>query len=250
MNDTLPHLLSVALVFVLGGLVKGVTGMGLPVVAMGLLGLFMPPAQAAAFLIFPSLMTNVWQFLAGPNRLALWRRFRLMLVAIVLSAWGATGLIATKSATLTTGALGAALAVYAVLGLFNIRFSVNPRHERLLSPVIGAASGVMAGATGVFAIPAVPYLQALGLEKEDLVQALGLAFTVSTFALAGGLATLGVFHLRSAGASLACMVPALLGMLIGQAIRTRVSPLVFRRLFFSGLLLLGADLVGRALVSG
>ncbi|HEY0438739.1 MAG TPA: sulfite exporter TauE/SafE family protein, partial [Xanthobacteraceae bacterium] len=53
---------AVAAAFVLAGLVKGVIGMGLPTVAMGLLGLAMPPAQAAALLLIPSFVTNVWQF--------------------------------------------------------------------------------------------------------------------------------------------------------------------------------------------
>ncbi len=49
-----------AAVFVLAGLVKGVVGLGLPTVAMGLLALRMPAAQAAALLVVPSLVTNVW----------------------------------------------------------------------------------------------------------------------------------------------------------------------------------------------
>jgi hypothetical protein len=49
---------------------------------------------------------------------------------------------------------------------------------------VGAITGLTTAATGVFVIPAVPYLQAIGFEKEELVQALGLSFTVSTMALA------------------------------------------------------------------
>jgi uncharacterized membrane protein YfcA len=42
------HTLCLLLIFIAAGLVKGVTGMGLPTVAMGLLGLLMPPPAAAA----------------------------------------------------------------------------------------------------------------------------------------------------------------------------------------------------------
>ena len=48
-------------------MVKGAIGLGLPTVAMGLLGSVMPPAEAAALLLVPSLVTNVWQLLAGPR---------------------------------------------------------------------------------------------------------------------------------------------------------------------------------------
>ncbi|SDR56936.1 hypothetical protein SAMN05519103_05549 [Rhizobiales bacterium GAS113] len=237
-----------ALTFVLAGLVKGVTGMGLPTVAIGLLGLMMAPAQAAALLIIPSMVTNVWQFAAGPHRLRLLRRTWPMLLAISVATWAGAGLLTGSGTRAATTALGAALLAYAITGLTKLRISVPARFEPWLSPVIGAATGLITGATGVFVLPAVPYLQALGLEKEDLVQALGLSFTVSTIALAAGLASHGAFHLTAAGASILYTAPALVGMFIGQWIRGRVDPATFRLLFFVGLLLLGADLIMRSII--
>ncbi|HSK40646.1 MAG TPA: TSUP family transporter, partial [Arenibaculum sp.] len=89
-------------------------------------------------------------------------------------------------------------------------------------------------------------LQALGLEKDDLVQALGLSFTVSTLALAAGLAHDGAFEASLAGASSLALVPALAGMLLGQRIRGRVRPETFRLCFFLGLLALGGHLALRS----
>src|SRR5450759_881164 len=73
--------------FLLAGLVKGVIGLGLPTVAIGLLGLLMTPAQAAAILVVPSLVTNIWQFVAGGELLALVRRMWPMLAGIALGTW-------------------------------------------------------------------------------------------------------------------------------------------------------------------
>ncbi|MBF3247578.1 sulfite exporter TauE/SafE family protein, partial [Pseudomonas aeruginosa] len=56
-------------------------------------------------------------------------------------------------------------------------------------PLVGLATGALTAVTGVFVIPAVPYLGALGLQRDELVQALGLSFSASTLALA---VTLGV----------------------------------------------------------
>jgi uncharacterized protein len=100
----------------------------------------------------------------------------------------------------------------------------------------------------VFAIPAVPYLGALNLDKEDMIQALGLSFTVSTVALAAALAAGGAFALGDVGASTAALAPALLGMAAGGALRGRFSERTFRRIFFGGLLVLGAHLASRAIV--
>jgi hypothetical protein len=97
----------------------------------------------------------------------------------------------------------------------------------------------------VFVIPAVPYLEALGLPKDDLVQALGLSFTASTCALAAGLAWRGAYHTTHLAISTLAVAPALAGMWAGAAVRTRISPAAFRRGFLVLLLLLGAAMLAR-----
>ena len=68
MNDYLsPHVLIIALTFFLAGIVKGVTGMGLPTVSMGILGAIMSPVSAASLLVIPSFVTNFWQLFTGPD---------------------------------------------------------------------------------------------------------------------------------------------------------------------------------------
>ena len=228
--------------FLLAGLVKGVIGMGLPTVAMGLLALVFPPAEAAAILVVPSLVTNVWQLMAGPRFAALARRLWPMMVAVLLGTIAGAGVLAGNVAGLAKIGLGIALIVYAVVGLAGIRLSVATRHEVWLAPLIGAITGLVTGATGVFVIPAVPYLQAIGLERDELIQALGLSFTVSTVALALGLLRVDAWQIGSVWISLLALVPALIGMQAGQWLRQRIAAATFRRVFFAGLLLLGATL--------
>jgi uncharacterized membrane protein YfcA len=170
MQATTTQVFAVALIFVLAGLVKGVTGMGLPTVAMGLLGLLMTPAQAAAFLVIPSLITNVWQFLLGPHRLVLIHRTWPMLLMICLATWAAVGLMTGSGAEHAATWLGAALIAYAGIGFAKVRLSVPRKYEAWLSPAMGAATGVVSGATGVFVLPAVPYLQALAVQSRHLLE--------------------------------------------------------------------------------
>lgn len=242
-----PFAIVTAATFLLAGFVKGIIGLGLPTVAVGLLGLVMAPAQAASLLIVPSLVTNVWQLAAGPRFLPLLRRLWPMMLGICLGIWAGIGLL-TDTNGRATAALGVSLVIYAATGLAQLRFPMPARAETWLSPLIGAATGLVTAATGVFVIPAVPYLQALRLDKDDLVQALGLSFTVSTLALTINLARAGAFQPSAAGASLLALAPALAGMFIGQHVRSRVRPEVFRRWFFLGLLLLGADLALRGIL--
>jgi hypothetical protein len=116
-----------------------------------------------------------------------------------------------------------------------------------VGPLTGIATGLIAGATGIFTLPAIPYLHAIGLEKDDLVQALGLSFTVSTVSLAVVLIDGGVLRWSDMGSSLLALVAALLGMGLGQLLRARVPAERFRLAFFIGLLLLGGHLAWRAL---
>jgi uncharacterized membrane protein YfcA len=247
MIELSPGALGVALVFLLAGFVKGVIGLGLPTIAVGLLSLAMPPAQAAAILIVPSVVTNIWQMF-GPGLLPLLRRLATMLVGICAGVWAGAGLLTGNGNGRAATALGVALALYALSGLVSLRVSVPERIEPWLSPLIGVATGFVTAATGIFVIPAVPYLQALGLEKDDLVQALGISFMVSTLALAASLASEGAFSSSVATESLLALVPALAGMGLGQLVRARISAALFRRCFFLGLLGLGLHLALRSLI--
>jgi len=238
----------VSVVFVLAGVVKGVIGLGLPTLSMALLAVWMPPASAAALLIAPSLVTNLWQLRPWSSVAAMLRRLAGMQIGIVagtlLGAWcfGAPG---GAGAML---ALGAALVAYAVWGLVGRPLELPARHEAWLGPVSGFTTGVITAVTGVFVLPAVVYLQALKLSRDGLIQAMGLSFTSSTLALGVALAGQGNYSTPSAGASLAMLAPALAGMAIGQHLRQRMPLAVFRRCFFIGLALLGLYIVGREML--
>jgi len=231
--------------FLGAGVVKGVTGMGLPTVAMGVLGATMSPLTAAAILIIPSFVTNVWQMLAGRNTLRLMRRLWAMMLCIVIGTFVGARLLVVVDPVWSGRALGLALIAYAAYALAMPTLSVPQRRESWLSPIIGMVTGLLTGATGVFTIPAVPYVQSLALQKDELVQALGLSFTVSTIALAGGLLAHGAFRLDQLGLSLLAVLPALVGMWLGSMVRQKISPKAFRRCFLLFLVVLGLELTLR-----
>lgn len=243
MNTDPTTWLMIAAVFFLAGLVKGVIGLGLPTVAMGMLGLFLPPAQAAALLVLPSLLTNLWQAASGGGLLPLLRRLAPLLLGIALGTLLGTlaGMgLGGGDARLAKRALGGALVLYALFGLAERRLRLPSGMAGWTGGLGGLATGVITAATGVFVMPAVPYLQALGLERQRLLQAMGLSFSVSTLALALMLARGTALGGGAIGASALALAPTLLGMMAGQ--RLNLPPQLFRRLFFAGLLMLGLHL--------
>lgn len=233
--------------FLLAGLIKGVTGMGLPTVAMGLLAGVMPPASAAALLLVPSLVTNVWQALSGPATVRLAARLWPMLVAVAASTLACAAWLVQGNSTAAGVGLGIALVLYAGVALRAPAVVVPARLESWLSPLVGLVTGAITGATGVFVLPAVPWLQSLQLQRDELVQALGMSFTVSSVALGAALLLHGSLHVEQAGLSVLSVAPALLGTWGGQWLRMRLDPQRFRRYFLVFLLLLGAEMLSRPL---
>ena len=248
LDFSMPQLAAVFTTFFVAGLVKGVTGMGLPTVAMGVLGALISPLAAASLLIVPSFVTNIWQLLAGPNLGSLVRRLWPMMLTIVAGTLLGSRSIAGGDTRPTTTLLGIALVVYCAYTLLARQISIPRRSEPWLSPLIGAITGVTTGATGVFVIPAVPYVQALGLSRDELVQALGLSFTVSTIALAVGLGAQGAIQVDRLSLSAIAVIPALGGMRAGQFVRGLISPVAFRHGFLICLLLLGCEMATRSLL--
>jgi len=232
--------------FVVAGFVKGVLGQGLPTVAIGLLSLIMSPGEAAALVVIPALLTNIWQGWFGPSLIPLIRRLWPTLLASFVGTFVATalglGLLTPEAATLARKALGIALILYGLLGVSRIQLQVAPRTEPWLGPTMGAANGAVATATGVFMFPVIPYIQSLGLERDDLVQAQGISFTVSTFALTIVLLGSGTLNATNAAGSMVAMAVTFVGMFIGQYVRKFISPAIFRFLFFTGMLVLGIHL--------
>src|SRR5262249_44948236 len=167
----------------------------------GLLAVVMTPAQAAALLVAPSFLTNVWQAM-GSELAPLTRRLWPMLLGTCVGVWAGGGLLTADSGARASIGLGAVLALYGLLGLTAVEFAVPARLEPWLSPLIGVVTGVVTAATGVYMIPSAPYLQAIGLKKDALVRALGLSFTVATLALAASLVRQGALQISVAGASL------------------------------------------------
>jgi len=248
MAESLPSLVAaVTATFFIAGIVKGVTGMGLPTVAMGVLGALISPLAAAGLLLVPSFVTNVWQLLAGPSFGGLLRRLWPMMVAIAVGTVLCSSLLVGGESRVLTACLGGTLVVYSLYTLLGRERTMPRKLEPWLSPLIGAATGAITGGTGVLVIPAGPYLQSLKLGKEDLVQALGLSFTVSTIALAAGLAGRTAIRTEELAASAMAVLPWLAGMWAGQRLRARISPIAFRRWFLVALLLLGIEMASRLL---
>lgn len=232
-------LILIAAAFLLAGFIKGVIGLGLPTVSMGLLALTMAPGQAIAIVIVPAIVTNIWQTFGGPYLRDIMRRLWPLMVGTVIGIWLNGGLLTGPYAAYGTVILGVLLVIYAIVGLCKFSFKVARRDEPWIGGIVGLVTGVISAATGVQVIPSMPFMQAIGMQKDELVQALGVFFTVATVALAFNITAAGLLTAATALPGAVAMAASFAGMFIGQAVRTRMQPEVFRRWFLIAMILLG-----------
>ena len=197
-------------------------------------------AGSAALLIVPWMVTNFWQLFAEGRVLQLVQRFWPLLLGIIAgSIWSVFPTLGHGEFQ-SEALLGAMLALYGLYGLCAKKLPNFAGQEKWLTPIIGYLGGALTVATGVVVIPVVPYLQGLQLKRDDLVQALGLAFTTSTICLAVFLQQNPVDNMPlDYQMSLIALFPALIGMWAGKKIRYRIPEQKFRKVFFAGLIALG-----------
>jgi uncharacterized membrane protein YfcA len=239
---TLVQMLAVAGAFIVAGIAKGAVGMGLPPIVIGLLTFVLPLDQALAIMVVPAMVTNVWQAIYGGGFRVLLRRFAGMAASAVAALFGVAFLSGHLGSPAALTWIGVLLVVYSLVALTPWRPAVSRRTERWANPVIGALSGAVAGFTGVAAVPFLPYMQSLDMDRHELVQALGVMFLFMVGALTVALALQGAFHLDTAASGLAAVAPTMLGVWLGQKGREAVSPETFRRIFILGMLALGLNM--------
>ena len=240
-------LATVAAIFVLAGGVKGVIGLGLPTVSLGLLTATQDLPTAMALMVAPSFVTNLWQGAVGGH--ASWliaKIWPFLLVATVVIWFGAQALVQVELAYLSA-LLGLLLIAYAGISLLGFRLSIRAPHHTWSGIAFGAVNGVLTGMTGSFVVPGVMYLQAIGLTRDQLVQAMGMLFTVSTVGVAVALDRNSLYTSEMWQLSALGVVPAIIGMVIGQQVRKRISEQRFRQVFFTAILLLGTYIISTAL---
>src|ERR1700726_2927101 len=175
------------------------------------------------------------------------RRLWPLMLGTVVGIWLNAGMLTGPSARYGSIVLGALLVIYAIVSLSKFSFTVARRDEKWVGGVVGVMTGVVSAATGVQVIASMPFMQAIGMEKDELVQALGVFFTVATLALAFSLSTAGVLTAATALPGAVAMVCSFTGVFVGQSVRSRMQPEGFRRWFLIAMIFLGLYLVATSI---
>ncbi len=237
----------VAGALLIAGTVKGAVGFGLPTLSVALMGSVLELRQVVPLIALLSLFANLWQSGPGPGLGALIRRFWMLNGTAAAGIWLGTVLLFTVDPRILVGVLGIVLCTYSGLGLRARELRLPTRAERPLGPAVGMASGVLCGMTGSILVPLVVYLQSLTLDRETFVRAVGLSLFVASVAWVAAHLHQGSLGRDTVVLAALSVAPAVAGMLFGRWCGRRISPARFRIWVYWALLLLGANLIRKAL---
>jgi uncharacterized protein len=237
----------VAGIFLIAGTVKGALGLGLPLISLALLSVTFKLPDAMCLLLVPAFLTNFWQAVIGGKGKIILRRIWGFLVFATVTVWIGTSALVYVDLKLMSALLGTILIIYSSINLYGHHLTLTQHQETWLGPIAGLANGLFTGMTGSFVMPGVLFLQAIGLPRDMLNQAMGMLFTLSTVALALSLQSKNFLTIELGTLSFAALLPAAVGMVIGQQIRKKISEQIYLRMFFISLFILGAYIVIRAL---
>ncbi len=239
--------LACAIAMIAGGTVKGVVGIGLPLVALPVMATFIPIPKAIALLLLPSFVTSVWQTFHGGLFTPSVKRFWPLLLGMAIGTPISVRMLATFDVNVLYLILGAVVATFAALLQLRLVIPVSPRAEPWVAPVVGAASGLVGGMSMLFGPVYAMYLAGLKLGKEHFVAVIALANVWATMVLAASMARFDLLGGTDFAASLLALIPSFAGLAIGQWLRGYINEDLFRKTLAAALFLIGLNLIRKAL---
>jgi uncharacterized membrane protein YfcA len=228
-----------------GAVIKGATGMGLPLVALPVLTAVFGLQHAVSVLTIPLLASNLWQVwlhrgVRADRRL---RFMPLLLAGGAIGIVGGTWLLVSVPERLLQVVLGAMLLVYVVIRLGRPNWTVGDSAARGASFPVGLGAGALQGATGISAPLSVTFVHAMRLEREAHVFAVSAIFLLFSMVQVPALMVSGVMRGEWLLQGVLALVPILLFMPVGQWLGTRFSAVAFDRLTLVFLCLIGLQLL-------
>ena len=234
--------------FLIGGLVKGLIGGGLPSIVVPIMALVVDPVYAAAVTLIPVMATNIFQAVDGRRLLPVMRRFWAYFLCLAVGVAAGSQILVGLPPQTAALLIGFAVILMSPVAVVSNRFNVSARRETWLNPVIGGSVGVLGGTTVIFT-PVLIYFAAVRIDKDAYVTAAALTAIFCMVPLYLGLGFSSALSWEITRASLILLVPTMAGYFGGRALRGAVSERAFRIILTASLALVGVGLIYKGLFS-
>ncbi|MGH2817312.1 MAG: sulfite exporter TauE/SafE family protein [Actinomycetota bacterium] len=232
---------------VVGGFVKGATGLGLPPIAIPVMASFLGVEHAVVVMAIPGVVSNAWLLWIYRNHLHRTRDLLRMLVTGVFGSVAGTTLLTTLDDSVLSLVLASVICLYVIVFLAHPNFSLRPAVTRYSSPPVGLAAGLLQGSTGVSGPLLSTYMHALRLDKEAYVLSVTTVFLVFSVVQIAAFTILGLYTEDRLAESLLALAPIMIMLQIGTRVTQGLSRRAFDLMILAVLIGSGARLVYGAL---
>ncbi|MCW9033792.1 MAG: sulfite exporter TauE/SafE family protein [Rhodospirillales bacterium] len=242
-------IITIAVVFLIAGAIKGTVGIGLPTASVSLLTQFFDPHTAVVLVIFPMLLSNVWQVYRSGEALRIAKMMWPFAFMLIVFVWVFSGITTSIPHHILMICLGGVVITFSLTSLFLHPPTLPPRFDRLGQLFFGTLSGMMGGLTAIWAPPLVIYLVSRRINKDDFVRITGFIVTMGSLPLCLGYWQNGLMTGTLALTSLAMFIPTLIGFSLGELIRRRVDAQRFQKVVLVVFLLMGLNIIRKAFMA-
>lgn len=246
--DTTTLLLISTATFLIAGTIKGIAGIGMPTIALGLMTLALEPRMAISIILFPLIVSNAWQFYRAGQMWAAIKRYRFFLVTMMTLIFVSAIFSAGASDRLIYGALGTVILIFVAVNVLKTPPELPERHAAKAQVILGGATGLFGGLAAIYAPGIAIYLSMRRVDKDEMVRATGLLVFAGSLPLLAGYLTQSLLSPRLAMISALMVAPTLLGFQLGERVRAHLSQDGFRQVFFVVFFVLGLNLIRKALL--
>ncbi|MEO1103428.1 MAG: sulfite exporter TauE/SafE family protein [Pseudomonadota bacterium] len=238
-----------ALGLAVGGILKGATGAGAPLLAVPILAVLYDVPFAVAVLTFPSLFSNAWQ----SWRFRAFQEDKVFVWVFALAAAAGAGLgsvlLVALPANLLLATMGGALLLYIAFRLARPTWVLGERVAKRLVAPAGFVGGVMQGAAGLSAPISLTFLTAMRLDRRRFIATISVFFAMMSVVQIPALVAVGVMTWERMGLSLLACVPMFGAMPVGAWLGRRISRETFDRLMLVILALIAVRLLAEAVIA-
>lgn len=231
-----------------GSTVKGVAGIGLPLVAVPLLTVLVNLKTAVTMTTVPIIGSNFVQSIQGGRFLHLLKRFWTLLVPLFVAIIVSTRLLVVLPEHVLELIIGVVIISIPLFLHFSPQIRVTRAHERWANPLIGIASGLLGGISTFYGPPIMLYVFSMRLPKNEFIPTISLMYTVAGVGMLFGIYANAVATLPEIGVAFLMLIPTAIGMWIGRFVRVQLSERRFQQLIVAIYVVTGLTFLADALV--
>ncbi len=230
-----------------GGFIKGMLGVGTPLLTVPMMALVLPPQMAIAIMAIPVVVANLWQFAQSERSTAVIARFWPTFIAILFGTWAGVKILSVIDEKTLLILVGIAVIAFALLQGSRFRLHLPDRMVKPAGIFFGGASGLIGGVSSFFGPMLITYLISIrGLAKHQFVSSISFLYVSAVVPWAITLYLYGILDDRLLLYSTFATLPVTLGLLAGQRIRGHISEARFQYLIIVILVISGISMLWRA----